>query len=104
MRTHPEQLTLRSGHWQKCQHGQRRAIQVHAPLLSDELLCRLDLFVELLNLLVMAVTLFVIRIQLQALTHLTANYKTEGGRRKVKVERQMFQETLSLDKTAPHKR
>lgn len=52
----------------------------HPPLLLDELLCRLDLFVELLDLLVMAVTPFVIRIKLQALAHLTVD-QTRGGER-----------------------
>ena len=51
----------------------------HTPLLLDEFLCRPDLFVELLDLLVMAVTLFVIRIKLQALAHLTANQTRGGG-------------------------
>ena len=47
------------------------------PLLLHEFLCRLDLFVELLDLLVMAVALLVIRIELQALAHLTAD-QVEG--------------------------
>lgn len=50
----------------------------HKPLLSDELLSRLDLFVELLDLFVMAETLLVIRIQLQALAHLAADHRRGG--------------------------
>lgn len=52
----------------------------YIPLLLHEFLCRLDLFVELFDLLVMAVALLVIRVKLQALTHLTADQVRGGGR------------------------
>lgn len=44
-----------------------------------EFLCRLDLLVELFDLLVMAVALLVIGIELQALAYLTAD-QTGGGK------------------------
>lgn len=56
-----------------------RHTYTHTPLLLDEFLCRQDLFVELFDLLVMAVTLLVIWIKLQALTNLTAHQRRGGG-------------------------
>lgn len=44
-----------------------RIIKVHRPVLIDELLCRIQLLAELLHLLVVAETLFVVLVELQTL-------------------------------------
>lgn len=54
----------------------------HPPLLFDEFLGTLDLFVELLDLLVMAEALLVIRVELQALADLAGEREEERGRRR----------------------
>lgn len=63
-----------------CVNVWHRKMKSHPPLFLDQFLCRQDLLVELSDLLVMAVTLLVVWIQLQALTHLTADRESRGFR------------------------
>lgn len=56
----------------------KQKAHTHPPLLLDQCLCRQDLFVELSDLLVMAVTLLVVWIQFQALAHFAADEVGKG--------------------------
>lgn len=51
------------------------ARQNHRPLHLDQLLCRIQLLAELLHLLVVAETLFVVLVQLQTLADVAAQRK-----------------------------